>query len=206
MDSPATPPTKNITQIKTAHNLHQPPIPCPYSAHADNVASEGVKYELHPPEGLRGGAGASGRRQGHQHYQISRVSYLSSKVFQDGSAIDCRRSSNSAMASGPVLQMSVDTTHRELKAGSKQLVCVADLLACRHVTRYLLGFSLINYIPQHCSAPGAYSGPGRLYGLAKIDNKPADQPWPSVILPWLSPCRSPCLPCHQPETNQDFTG
>lgn len=159
MDSPATPPTKNKTHNKTAHNLHQSPTPCPQPAHADNIVNEGVKYELPPSKGLRGGAGASGRRQGHQHYPSSRVSYLSSKVFQDGSAVNCRRGPNSAMASGPVLQVSVDTTHRELKAGSKQLVCVADLLARRHVTRYLLGFSLINYIPHHCSAPGALQRP-----------------------------------------------
>lgn len=53
----------------------------------------------------------------------SRVPHLSSKIFQDGGAVDCRCSPNSAMASSPVLQMSMNTTDRKLKPESKQLRC-----------------------------------------------------------------------------------
>ena len=43
------------------------------------------------------------------------LTYLSSQVFEDGSTVHCSCGSYSAMAGGPVLQVSVDTTHWELK-------------------------------------------------------------------------------------------
>ena len=44
-------------------------------------------------------------------------SYLSGKVLKDGSGVNSGGGSNTAMGGGPVLQVSVDTTDRELKSG-----------------------------------------------------------------------------------------
>ena len=49
-----------------------------------------------------------------EHRWITRDTYFSSQVFEDGCRVDGGGSTNSSVARGSVLQVSVDTTNREL--------------------------------------------------------------------------------------------
>lgn len=71
---------------------------------------------MEPPVPVGGGRRATSSAR-------SRVTHLSSKILQDGGAVDCRRGPDPAVAGGPVLQVPVYTADRELKPGRKKLAC-----------------------------------------------------------------------------------